>query len=95
MSQVTRCPTCLGLGTVYPSNGCPTCDGKGTIDAMVQAERRKSAVSLEKTVITISRDEALQWTRTELLRRAGYSVVALTTDVEVMKYLALDGHVRQ
>ena len=30
-------------------------------------------------------------TRTELLRRAGYSVVALTTDTEVMKYLALDG----
>ena len=47
--------------------------------------------SPEKTVVTISRDEALQMTRTELLCRAGYSVVAFTTDAEVMKYLALDG----
>ena len=92
LSQTTRCPTCLGIGTVRPSKECPTCDGKGTIDAGVQAERRKSVVTgLEKTVITISRDEALQMTRTELLRRAGYSVIALTTDVEVMKYLALKG----
>ena len=91
-SSMTRCPTCLGIGTVRPSKECPTCDGKGTIDARVQAERRKSAVtSLEKTVITISGDEALQMTRTELLRHAGYSVVVLTTDAEVVKYLALDG----
>jgi len=90
-SLMTRCPTCLGIGMLLPSKECPTCDGTGTIDERVQAERRKSAISLEKTVITISRDEALQMTRTELLTRAGYSVIALTTDNEVMKYLALDG----
>jgi len=42
-----------------------------------------------KTVITISRNEPLQMTRTALLNRAGYSVVALTSDAEVMAYLAL------
>ena len=47
--------------------------------------------SPEKTVVTISRDEALQMTRTELLRRAGYSVVPFTTDAQVMKYLSLAG----
>lgn len=44
-----------------------------------------------KTVVTISRDEPLQMTRTALLNRAGYSVVALTSDAEVMAYLALSG----
>ena len=44
-----------------------------------------------KTVITISRNEPLQMTRTALLNRAGYSVVALTSDAEVMTYLALKG----
>ena len=68
------------------------CDGKGTVEARVLAERRKSVVTgLEKTVITISRDEALQTTRTELLRRAGYCVVPFTTEAEVVKFLALDG----
>ena len=58
----------------------------------MQAERRTSAVtSREKTVITISRDEALQMTRTALLRRAGYCVIPLTTEAEVMKYLAFEG----
>lgn len=91
-SLMTRCPTCLGIGTVHPSKVCPTCNGKGTADEPAQADRRKSvATGPEKTVITISRDEALQMTRTELLRRAGYSVVALTTDAQVIKYLALDG----
>lgn len=90
-SGMTRCPTCLGIGTVRPSTICPTCDGNGTVDARVQAERRRSSISgLVKTVVTISRNEALQMTRTELLRRAGYAVVALTTDAEVLKYLALD-----
>ena len=42
-----------------------------------------------KTVITISRNGPLQMTRTALLNRAGYSVVALTSDAEVMAYLAL------
>lgn len=88
---MTLCPTCFGIGTVLSSKECPTCAGKGTIDARVQAERKKSIVSLEKTVVTISRDQVLQMTRTELLRRAGYSVIALTTDAEVMKYLARDG----
>lgn len=90
-SRMTRCPTCLGSGTVWPSSICPTCNGNGTFDARVQAERRKSTISgLAKTVVTISRNEALQMTRTELLRRAGYSVVPLTTDAEVVKYLSLD-----
>ena len=91
-SQTTRCPTCLGLGRVPPSKACPTCNGNGTVDAGVQADHRTSAATgLVKTVITISRDEPLQMTRTVLLRRAGYSVVALTTDAQVMQYLALDG----
>ena len=44
-----------------------------------------------KTIITISRNEPLQMTRTALLSRAGYSVVALTSDAEVMAYLELKG----
>jgi hypothetical protein len=61
------------------------CNGNGTVDAGMQAECRTSAVtSREKTVVTISRDEALQMTRTALLRRAGYSVVAFNTDAQVM-----------
>jgi hypothetical protein len=91
-SLLTRCPTCLGLGTVWPSKVCPTCNGKGTADEPALAHERKSlALAPTKTVITISRDEPLQMTRTALLLHAGYSVVALTTDAEVMKYLALDG----
>ena len=74
-----------------PSKVCHTCNGNGTVDARMQAELRTSAVtSREKTVVTISRDEPLQMTRTALLRRAGYSVVAFNTDAQVMKYLALD-----
>jgi DNA-binding response OmpR family regulator len=37
------------------------------------------------------RDEPLQITSTTLLNHAGYSVIALTTDAEVMKYIALEG----
>jgi CheY-like chemotaxis protein len=48
-------------------------------------------MGLTKTVITISRNEPLQMTRTALLRHAGYSVVALTSDAEVMKYIASEG----
>jgi DNA-binding response OmpR family regulator len=48
-------------------------------------------MGLTKTVITISRNEPLQMTRTALLRNAGYSVVALTSDAEVMKYIASEG----
>jgi CheY-like chemotaxis protein len=44
-----------------------------------------------KTVVTISRNEPLQMTRTALLHRAGYSVVPLTSDADVVKFLALDG----
>ena len=89
---MTRCPTCLGIGKLQPSMICPTCSGNGTIDSRVQAERRKSTISgPAKTVVTISRDEALQLTRTELLRSAGYSVIALTTDKEVLTYLASGG----
>lgn len=91
MSETTRCPTCLGIGTMWPSTVCPTCNGKGTADELPLARRRQSNASPAKTVITISRDEPLQMTRTALLRHAGYSVVALTTDAEVIKYLALDG----
>lgn len=91
-SRMTRCPTCLGIGTVRPSTICPTCNGNGTMHARVQAERRRSTISgLAKTVVMISRNEALQMTRTELLRSSGYSVVALTTDAEVLKYLEPDG----
>jgi len=36
-----------------------------------------------KTVVTISRNEPLQMTRTELLHRAGYSVFPLTSDADV------------
>ena len=93
LSRITRCPTCLGQGRVSPSTVCPTCDGKGSVDEGLQAHQRKGAASgLAKTVVTISRDEPLQMTRTALLTHAGYSVVALTTDAEVMKYLALDAH---
>jgi len=71
---------------------CPTCDGKGTVDEGLQANKRRSAaIGPAKTVLTISRDEPLQMTRTALLRSAGYSVVALTTDAEVLAYLARDG----
>ena len=91
-SRMTRCPTCLGIGKVQRSMICPTCKGLGTVDLGVQAEHKNSTISgLAKTVVTISKDEALQMTRTELLRRAGYSVVALTSDAEVLKYLALEG----
>lgn len=91
MSETTRCPTCLGIGTMWPSRVCPTCNGKGTADELSLARRRQGDAIPAKTVITISRDGPLQMTRTALLRHAGYSVVALTTDDEVMKYLALDG----
>ena len=91
-SLLTRCPTCLGLGTVWPSKVCPTCNGKGMANEAAQAhERKSSAIAPTKTVITISRDEPLQMTRTALLHHAGYSVVALISDADVMKYLALDG----
>lgn len=90
-SRMTRCPTCLGVGKVQPSRMCPTCDGNGSVDAVVQAKHREGTISgLAKTVVTISRNEALQMTRTELLRRAGYAVIALTTDAEVLKYLRSD-----
>ena len=89
--QMTSCPTCLGRGTILPSRVCTTCHGRGTADARVQVDRRRSsATGAQKTVITISRNEALQLTRTALLRWAGYSVVPLTADAEVMQYLALD-----
>jgi DNA-binding response OmpR family regulator len=42
-----------------------------------------------KTVVTISRDEPLQMTRTVLLHRVGYSVIPLTSDADVMKFLEL------
>lgn len=55
--------------------------------------RREKGVlpmGLTKTIITISRDRPLQMTRTALLRHVGYSVIALSSDAEVMKYLASD-----
>ena len=91
-SLLTRCPTCLGIGKVPPSTICPTCNGNGTVDPTVQAERRKRISSgPAKTVVTISRNEPLQITRTALLKHTGYSVVALNTDADVMKYLASEG----
>jgi CheY-like chemotaxis protein len=66
--------------------------GKGTVDEWSQAQQRKgAALGHAKTVITISRNEPLQATRTALLNHAGYFVVALTSDADVMKYLSLEG----
>ena len=48
-------------------------------------------MSYPKIVITISRDGALQATRTALLHKAGYSVIPLGTDADVMKFLATPG----
>ena len=94
LSRITRCPTCLGQGRVSPSMLCPTCDGKGTVDEGLQAHQRKGAASgLAKTVVTISRDEPLQMTRTALLTHAGYSVIALTSDAEVMNFISLERRV--
>jgi DnaJ-class molecular chaperone len=91
-SRMTRCPTCLGIGTVRPARVCPTCNGKGTVDEWSQAQQRKgTAMAHPKTVITISRNEPLQKTRTALLNHAGYSVIALTTDEEVIKFLSEEG----
>jgi len=42
-----------------------------------------------KTVVTISRDTALQMTRTLLLERSGYKVVALGSDAAVREFLRL------
>lgn len=50
-------------------------------------------MDVAKTVVTISRNIPLQLTRTELLNRAGYSVVALHSDTDVAKYLASPGRV--
>src|SRR6185437_10390985 len=52
---------------------------------------RRAVALPENAIITISRDKVLQMTRTEPLHRAGYSVIALTTDAEVMRYLELEG----
>jgi|SRR5690242_12529398 len=48
-------------------------------------------MSYPKLVVTISRDEPLQATRTALLHRAGYSVIPLGNDAAVMKFLATQG----
>jgi len=94
LSKITRCPTCLGLGRVPPATICPTCAGKGSVDEGLQAHQRKGAASdIAKTVVTISRDEPLQMTRTALLTHAGYSVIALTSDAEVMSFISLEGRV--
>lgn len=45
--------------------------------------------SPQKTLVTISRDEPLQSTRTLLLENAGYSVIALGTDASVRAFLNL------
>ena len=95
VSRMSRCPTCLGLGRVPPSTLCPTCNGNGTADEALRAQQRTGAATdLTKTVITISRNEPLQMTRTALLRHAGYSVVALTSDAEVLNFISLEGRPR-
>jgi DNA-binding response OmpR family regulator len=48
-------------------------------------------MSYPKIVLTISRDEPLQATRTALLQQAGYSVIPLGNDADVMKFLATPG----
>lgn len=42
---------------------------------------------LKRTLVTISRDEPLQATRTLLLRQVGYSVIPLGTDASVHAFL--------
>src|SRR5436305_14616685 len=44
-----------------------------------------------KIVVTISRDGALQATRTALMRHLEYLVIALGSDADVMKFLATPG----
>lgn len=44
-----------------------------------------------KIVVTITRDKSLQLTRTALLRQAGYFVIPLGSDADVMKFLATPG----
>jgi len=48
-------------------------------------------MSYPKLVVTISRDEPLQATRTALLHRAGHAVIPLGNDADVMKFLATRG----
>ena len=48
-------------------------------------------MSYPKLVVTISRDEPLQTTRTALLHRAGHAVIPLGNDADVMKFLATRG----
>ena|SRR5437660_7950631 len=48
-------------------------------------------MSYPKLIVTISRDEPLQRTRTALLHRFGYSVIALRSDTDVLKFLAMPG----
>ena len=44
-------------------------------------------MEIPKNVVTISRDIALQMTRTLLLERSGYSVTALGSDASVREFL--------
>jgi len=48
-------------------------------------------MSYPKLVVTISRDGPLQATRTALLHQAGYSVIPLGNDADVIKFLATGG----
>jgi DNA-binding response OmpR family regulator len=48
-------------------------------------------MSYPKLVVTISRDEPLQATRTALLHQAGYAVIPLGSDTDVMKFLETPG----
>ena len=44
------------------------------------------------TIITISRNQPLQLLRTQVLEQAGYSVIALGHDAQVMEFLTTDHH---
>jgi hypothetical protein len=48
-------------------------------------------MSYPKIVVTISRDGSLQATRSAILHQAGYCVIPLGNDAEVMKFLATPG----
>jgi DNA-binding response OmpR family regulator len=48
-------------------------------------------MSSPKLVVTISRDGPLQATRTALLQQAGYSVIPLGNDADVVKFLETQG----
>ena len=93
LSRITRCPTCLGRGRVTLRRyALRAMEEEVLMRGCRRIKERRSQWPCV-TVVTISRDEPLQMTRTALLIHAGYSVIALTSDAEVMKFISLEGRV--